>query len=248
MRTWSSHGQAATLAAGLALAQFAVCQPAGSAPTSGSPILRLSTSATIKIASDELVADLAPPANAPAPVAAQPQVNTPLVEAGSVAGSANVVNAVFPDYSVQYADEKPAHRIAQQTAPELRGGDSEVLLGLPGRPQILGSTIGFPVWQVSTDRSGKAHRSATIAALKSLRVEATDSGMALGMEGSRHKSFRLDGGPRAFPLPDEPINAAATMAPTMPPPNATPNQQGSTAEVSAEVVMRTIAAARSSSS
>ena len=159
------------------------------------------------------MADLAPPANAPAPVAAQPQVNTPLVEAGSVAGSANVVNAVFPDYSVQYTDEKPAHRIAQQTAPELRGGDSEVLLGLPGRPQILGSTIGFPVWQVSTDRSGKAHRSATIAALKSLRVEATDSGMALGMEGSRFQSFRLDGAPRSFPLPDEPINAAAAMAP-----------------------------------
>jgi hypothetical protein len=38
------------------------------------------------------------------------------------------------------------------------------------------------------------------------------------------------------------------MASAMPPPNATPNQQGSTAEASAEVVTRTTAVARSSSS
>ena len=55
-------------------------------------------------------------------------------------------------------------------------------------------------------------------------------------------------GPRSFRSAGVPMNAAAAMASAMPPPNATPNQQGSTAEVSAEVVMRTVAAARSSSS
>jgi len=45
-----------------------------------------------------------------------------------------------------------------------------------------------------------------------------------------------------------PMNAAAAMASAMSRPNATPDPQGSTAEVSADVVMRTTAAARSSSS
>jgi hypothetical protein len=55
-------------------------------------------------------------------------------------------------------------------------------------------------------------------------------------------------GPGAFRSAGVPMNAAAAMASAMSRPNATPDPQGSTAEVSADVVMRTTAAARSSSS
>ena len=81
----------------------------------------------------------------------------------------------------------------------------------------------------------------------------TSAGMPLHIRG-RRAVLRLPASATAEITPDElvadlmvPTNApaAAAMAPGMPPPNATPDQQDITHEAGADVVMRTRPAARS---
>lgn len=111
-------------------------------------------------------------------------------------------------------------------------------MGLVARLQTLGLAIGNLYWQVSTDHAEKARRAATITALKNLQAEATDVTATLGMAVDYYQFIRLDGRSGVFPLPGVRMNAAVAMAPAMPPPNATPDQQNITAEASADVLLR----------
>jgi len=205
--------------------------------------MRLSSSATTKIASDKLVADLTAPANSPAAVAAQHRVNSLMAEAGREAGGVNGVKSTFRAYSVQCLDGRPPNWIAQQTL-KLRGGKTETLLG-----QALGLTIGsLARQQVSPDPEEKARRNATITALKSLRTWATDPAAALDMEVYRFQWVRLNGRPGVLPLrwradgrgSRNGVRHAAAQRHSRP--------AGSIADVSAEVVMHATPASRSSDS
>jgi uncharacterized protein YggE len=239
LRTWFVLGLVG-LAGTPALAQSAACPPTGGPPASGPPVLRLAASSTINVPPDVLVADLTALANAPTAVPAQHRVNALMAEAGKAVAGVAGVKATFRGYSVQFVDERPAHWIAQQTL-ELRGTDSEVLLGLVGRLQATGLAIGDLGWQVSADHAEQARRDATITALKNLRTEATAAAEALGMEVDRFQSVRLGGEPQVFPVPAIRMNAAVAMAPAMAPPNATANPE----DVAADVILRTAPTTRS---
>jgi uncharacterized protein YggE len=217
VRNWTSIGLTIALVASPALAQYGACPATGAPPTSGPPVLELSADATTKVTPDELVADLTVLGTAPTAVPAQHRVNTLMAEASKIISDEPAVKAVFRDYAVQYVDERPAHWVAQQTL-ELRGGDSEILLGIVGRLQALGLAIGTLDWEVSPGHAEKARRTAITAAIQNLRAEASDVATALRLAIDRYQLITLDGENRVFPLAGLRMNAAAAMASTITPP------------------------------
>ena len=61
------------------------------------------------------------------------------------------------------------------------------------------------------------------------------------MEVDRFQSVRLVGERRVFPLPATRMNATVTMAPAMPPPDATANPE----DITVDVILRTAPTTRS---
>ena len=202
-----------------------------------STTLRLSAHATVKVAPDELVADLAGVGIAPTAVAAQRHVNEMIAKAKAAATGAPGVTTAFRDYSVGYADERPPHWTAQQTI-EIRGGGGggEATLDLVGRLQALGLGITNLGWRVSDERSEQARPDATLKALTALRKQAGDAAGALGMEVDRFLSVTLNEAPWAVPMQRGGM-AAMPMAAAMPPPNATSEDRAVSATASAEVIL-----------
>ncbi len=201
-------------------------------------MLHLSASATVKVGPDELVASLQGVGIAPTAVAAQRHVSELMVKAKADAAGAAGVKTSFQDYSVDFTDQKPTHWTAQQTV-ELRGAEGEQVLDLVGRLQGIGLAVADLGWQVSADRAEQARQSATVKALKSLRVQASAAAAALGMEVDRIQSVVLNGQPCVAPFAQGGLATARAMAATlMPAPNVSRENQDVTATATADVILR----------
>ena len=214
------------------LARGAIAQPAEPARPADvqlpiphlSTTLRLSAQATVKMAPDELVADLAGVGVAPTAVMAQRHVNELMAKAKAVAAGAAGVKTSFRDDSVGSIDEKPPHWTAQQSI-EVRGRDGEATLDLAGRLQAIGLGITNLGWRVSDERGEQARQDATLKALTGLRKRAGDAAEALGMEVDRFLSVTLNEPPWAVPIQRGGMAATPVAAAAVPPPNATPEDR-----------------------
>ncbi len=107
---------------------------------SSPPSMHTAASKTVKVAPDELVADLTALGSAPSAVTAQHQVNSVVAKAKALADQANGIKVTFQGYSVTFIDEKPTHWVAQQTV-EVRGGDGEKSIRMSGVP-VTAEAIG----------------------------------------------------------------------------------------------------------
>lgn len=209
-----------------ARAASAQSPPAGP-PDLGPPMQHLAVQATVKVAPDELVADLAGVGMAPNAAVTQRHVNELMAKAKAIANGAAAMRTSFRDHSVGYTGEKPSPWTAQQSI-EIRGRDGEATLDLVGRLQAIGLGITSLEWRVSDERVEQARQNATINALAALRKQATDAAAALGMEVDRIQAVALNDTPWAMPM------AAAGM----PPPNATAEDQDVAAGAIADVILR----------
>jgi len=202
----------------------------------GPPSMHMAAFKTVKVAPDELVADLTALGTAPLAVTAQRQVNGVIAKAKALTDKAAGIKVAFQGYSVTFVDEKPTHWVAQQTI-EVRGGDGEAVLTLVGHLQAEGLSLGNLDWQVSPDRADKAHEAATIDVLHSLRDQATEAGRAVGIEVDRFQHIDLKGeAPRPISMMRGGVQMAAKVA--MPTPISTPEEQNISATVSADVLLR----------
>jgi len=200
----------------------------------GPPSMHMTAYKTVKVAPDELVADLTALSTAPSAVTAQRQVNSVVAKAKALADKATGIKVAFQGYSMTFIDEKPAHWVAQQTV-EVRGGDGEAVLTLVGSLQTEGLSIGNLGWQISAERAEKAHQTATIDALHCLRDQANEAARAVGMEVDRFQHIDLEGEPRPIPMMRSSMQMAARVG--MPAPVSTPKEQDITATVSADVLL-----------
>jgi uncharacterized protein YggE len=228
---------AATAATGWLLCCAADAQSLPAVPPPlGPPTLHLSAAGRIRVAPDELVADMLAADTSPSAVTAQRHVNTLMAQAAGALRQVPGIHAAFQDYSVSLSDEKHQRWTAQQTL-ELRGGESDALLDLVARLQGLGLAIGNLGWQVSEAKQQEAHDAAIAAALAELRHRAALAAKALGMDIDRFQAVRLDQGPPPGPIFHR-MMAPAMAGAAMPAPTATPAPQEIGAEVSADVLLR----------
>jgi uncharacterized protein len=204
-------------------------------------VLNLSVTAVVKVAPDQLIAELAAVATMPSAVEAQRRVNEMMAQAKTIAAGAPGVSVAFRSYTVGYADEKKTRWTAQQILELKTGGDGAALLNLVGRLQATGLALDALDWQVSEGKIEQARREATIQALKSLQSGAGEDAKALGLEVDRLKTVSLDG---ALPYPRHAARAVAMVAAATPPPSATPEAQDAVATARAEVVLRATAGER----
>jgi uncharacterized protein YggE len=148
------------------------------------------------------------------------------------------VAASFRDYTTTLTEDRPPRWTAQQTL-EVRGRDGDALLALVGRLQALGLAIGGLTWQVSPEHVAAARQEAVIAALRTLRQQAAVDAEALGLAAGAVQDVRVGTG---F-VPLRAAQPRAMAAAAMPPPNATPEPQDITAEVSGDIVLKPVASA-----
>lgn len=206
------------------------------APAAGPPMLHLGAAGHARVVPDQLMAALAAVGEAPSPVAAQRRVNALMAGAAADARKVAGVTAAFGAYGVSVDDHRPPNWTARQTL-DLRGGEAEVLLDLVGRLQAEGLVIEGLGWQLSDTRQEAAQDAATEAALAALRHRADLAAQALGMAVDHVQDVRLEPGPFPQPLRRMSMPMALSAA-AMPPPNATPDVQEITVQVSADVVLK----------
>lgn len=199
------------------------------------PLLRLSETATRKVAPTELVAGLGAVATAPTALAAERLINDLMARAKQVASGTADISATFRDYTTSYVaatDRDPAHWIASQTL-EIRGKTGATVLDLVGRLQGIGLAVGELGWRVAPEAAEAARQAATLAALAALRKGAAAAAGALGLAVAGYRSIDLSA-PQPFPMP---AGRFMAMAARMAPPQATETAQEISATVSAEVVL-----------
>ena len=173
----------------------AFAQGCASPPPSGPPILHLSKTATIKAEPTVLVADLVADETSRSAIAAQRHVKELMAKAKAIAGKMPGVIAVFEDYETDFsavANELPAHWETSQTL-ELSVPSGDIVLALTGQLQALGLSISNLGWQVPQDQADAADRKARLAALATVRAEATQFAQTLGLSLG-YQSIDLTGG------------------------------------------------------
>ncbi|MBV9784661.1 MAG: SIMPL domain-containing protein [Acidisphaera sp.] len=202
-------------------------------PPPSDTLLHLSTTGTVQVSPDQLVADLVAQSTSPSAAAAQRRVNALIADGMKMAQGIAGVDVRAIGYSVAPGDDKRTSWVAQQTL-ELRGADGPSLLDLAGRLQEHGLAAAALDWQLSPALRRRAHDDATIAALKEMQARAASAAAALGLHIDHLQDVRLDG-PVYQPRPMMAMARAASPAPA---PQATAAPEDVTANVSADLVLR----------
>ncbi len=213
--------------------------PIAAAQSPAMTLLHLSTSGSVQVAPDLLVADLVASSTSSSASAAQKRVNGLMAEgmkaAHDVTGSTATVDARAIDYSVSPADEQHSSWVAQQTL-ELRGSDGTALLDLAGRLQEHGLAMASLEWQLSASLRRHAHDEATTQALRQMQSQAASAAATLGLHVDRLQDVRLDS-PEFQPRRPVGMMAMTRMS-IAAPPQATAATEEVEASVSADVLLR----------
>ena len=204
-------------------------------PSPPSTLLRLSSSGSVQVAPDLLVAELVASSTSPSAATAQRRVNGLMAEGMKAAQGAAGVDARATGYSVEPADEKHLSWVAQQTL-ELRGPDGGALLDLAGRLQERGLVMASLDWQLSPALRRHAHDEATTQALRQLQAQAASAAATLGLHVDHLQEVRLDS-PEFQSRRPVGMMAMSRMS-AAPPPQATAAPEAVDAGVSADVLLR----------
>jgi predicted secreted protein len=204
-------------------------------------ILKLSETATVMVAPDELAASMRAEAIAPTAQEAQKRVNE--LMAGAIAAAKKITGIVVStgSYNVWRIVASPTDRNERWQSGQslnLTGKDAEAMLKLVGDLQQMGLVQSNLLWRLSRDSERKARQDATRQALSTLRARADDAAEILGLRFESFREVRLDSVAPPPILPRLQMAARATMAAPAPPPNAEAEDMPVTASAEADVVLK----------
>ena len=204
-------------------------------------ILKLSETATVMVAPDELAAAMRAEAVAPTAQDAQKRVNELMGEAIAAAKKVNGIGISTGSYNVWRIGTSPPDRNERWQAGQslnLTGKDAEPMLKLVGELQQMGLAQGNLAWRLSRDSEHKARQDATKQALSTLRARADEAAEIIGLRFGSFREVRLDSvAPPPF-MPRLQMATRATMAAPAPPPNAESEEMPVTASAEADVVLK----------
>jgi uncharacterized protein len=204
-------------------------------------ILRLSESATVMVAPDELTAMMRAEATAPTAQEAQRRVNELMKDAVASAKSANGVTISTGAYNVWRFAPTVTDRAERWQASQtlnLTGKDPESLQRLVGELQQRGLAQGSLGWRLSRETERKARGEATKEALSRLRGRADEAADVLGMKYSSFKEVRLDSVTPPPILPRQTFASRAALASAAPPPTVEAEDLPVTATAEADIVLK----------
>jgi len=224
-----------------ALLGLALCAAALTPAWAEDTLLRLSESATVMVAPDELAASMRAEAVAPTAQEAQKRVNDMMRDAVADAKKTEDVTISTGGYNVWRVGGTIADRAERWQAGqnlELTGKDQETMLKLVGELQQKGLAQGALTWRLSREAEKQARREATKQALSALRGRADEAAGILGLTFSSFREVRLDS---VLPPPvmrRGPIVSRSMMAAAPPPPTAEAEDLPVNASAEADVVLK----------
>jgi uncharacterized protein len=204
-------------------------------------ILKLSETATVMVAPDELAASMRAEAIAPTAQEAQKRVNELMAAAITAAKKVSGVVVSTGSYNVWRIVASPTDRNERWQSGQslnLTGKDAEAMLKLVGDLQQMGLVQSNLLWRLSRDSERKARQDATRQALSTLRARADEAAEILGLRFESFREVRLDSVAPPPILPRLQMSARATMAAPAPPPNAEAEDMPVTASAEADVVLK----------
>ncbi len=204
-------------------------------------ILRLSETATVMVAPDELAAALRAEAVAPTAQDAQKRVNEMMRDATEAAKKVDGITLSTGGYNVWRIGPTPADRVERWQATQnlnLSGKDGAVLLKLVGDLQQMGLAQGNLVWRLSGQAERNARRDATKEALSALRGRADEAADILGLKFGSFKEVRLDSVAPPPIMPRQQMMTRASMAAMAPPPSAEAEDLPVSASAEADIVLK----------
>ncbi|MCR0983157.1 SIMPL domain-containing protein [Roseomonas populi] len=212
------------LLAGAAAAQPAVFAGPGT-------LLRLSESAEVVRAPDEVSATLRYEARESSAAGVQATVNRAMAAALETARGAAGITSSTGAYR-SWRQEDPARWVASQTL-NLRGKDQAALLELVGTLQSRGLVVGGIGFGLNRDTARTARQEAASIALDALRRRAEAVAVQMGMKVERIAEVNVEASDVGTPRP----MMAQAMARAAPPPVAQSDDIVVTASASAAVVL-----------
>lgn len=201
-------------------------------PASAETLLRLTQTAAVRVAPDELQAAMRAEAQAPGAAAAQAAVNAAMEKAVAEMHATGGIQGGTGGYVVfQVAQPNPHWQAGESLT--FTGGDGAAVLALVGRLQAQGLAVQSLGWQVRAATAQAAHAQAEAKALAALRVRAEAVAKVLGLRFDSFREIRLDGARPAPPGPRLLMGAAAMAAPV-----AEATDQEVSASVEADAVLK----------
>jgi uncharacterized protein len=204
-------------------------------------ILKLSETATVMVAPDELAASMRAEAIAPTAQEAQKRVNE--LMAGAIAAAKKISGVVVStgSYNVWRISGMPTDRNERWQSGQslnLTGKDAEAMLKLVGDLQQMGLVQSNLLWRLSRDSERKARQDATRQALSTLRARADEAAEILGLRFESFREVRLDSVAPPPMMPRLQMATRATLAAPAPPPSAEAEDMPVTASAEADVVLK----------
>jgi predicted secreted protein len=204
-------------------------------------ILKLSETATVMVAPDELAASMRAEGIAASAQEAQKRVNELMGQAIAAAKNISGIEVSTGSYTVWRIATTPTDRAERWQAGQglnLTGKDAESMLKLVGELQQMGLVQSNLFWRLSRDTEHKARQEATKQALSSLRGRADEAAEILGLKFASFREVRLDSVAPPPILPRMQMAARANLAAPAPPPSAETEEMPVTASASADVVLK----------
>jgi len=202
---------------GLAFLAAAPAWPAHADDT----VLKLSETATVMVAPDELAATMRAEATSPTAQDAQRRVNDLMRDALDSAKKVASVTVSTGGYNVWRTGMTPQDRAERWQAAQsinLSGKDAEAMLRLVGDLQQKGFVQGNLGWRLSRETEHAARQNATKQALSGLRGRADEAAEILGLRFASFREVRLDSvAPPPIIPRQQGFTARAAMAPVQPP-------------------------------
>jgi predicted secreted protein len=189
------------LALSLAFALPAMAQPAAPTPPAADTVLRLSDTAAVTRAPDEVVATLRAEARGPSAAAAQEAVNRTIAAAVGRAEGVPEVRVTTGGYWSGRLEDSRAWQATQVLT--LRGAGRPALLDLVGALQGQGLALVSLHWTLKPETARAARDEATRLALESLQRRAAAVATQLDMSVAALREVRIDAPdslPRAAPM------------------------------------------------
>jgi predicted secreted protein len=204
-------------------------------------ILKLSETATVMVAPDELAASMRAEALAPTAQEAQKRVNDQMAAAIAAAkkvGGIVVSTASYNVWRVAASSTDRNERWQSGQSLNLAGKDAEAMLKLVGDLQQMGLVQSSLFWRLSQDTERKARQDATKQALSSLRARADDAAGILGLRFDSFREVRLDSVSPPPMMPHLQLTARTALSTSAPPPSAEAEDMPVTASAEADVVLK----------
>lgn len=154
--------------------------------------LRLSETATVMVAPDELAASLRAEATAPTAQEAQKRVNDLMRDAVATAKKTEGVTVSTGGYNVWRTSQASGERWQAGQSLNLTGKDAEAMLKLTGDLQQKGLAMGALGWRLARETEKAARKDATKLALAALRGRASEAAEIIGMKFDSFREIRLD--------------------------------------------------------